>query len=129
MTGGKEKGGVGVGGRGQAEAWCPTYNREHERAQKVPQRGPGDGRDRRHLALETHTHTLSPCAAASGPAPRSLRTGTNREDFSVHATSFYGSKVELSVALPVRQRLPLTSYHLVKWNIRPVNPLPVWKDL
>lgn len=57
-------GGVGWGEEGrkwgrQAEAWCPTYNREHERAQKVPQRGPGDGRDRRHLALEPRQPTLT----------------------------------------------------------------------
>lgn len=41
----------------------PTYNREHERAQNVPQWGPGDGRDRRHHALEPRQPTLTKTSA------------------------------------------------------------------
>lgn len=57
-----------VRGEGDRQRLGPTYNREHERAQNVPQWGPGDGRNRWHHALKpmqptrtlttaTHTHT------------------------------------------------------------------------
>lgn len=64
VTGRKEKGRK----RGTEDRGCegetgqrldPTYNREHERAQNVPQRSPGDGRDRRHHALEPRQPTLT----------------------------------------------------------------------
>lgn len=48
--------GWGVGDR---QMFGPTYNREHERAQNVPQWSPGDGWDRRHHALEPSQPTLT----------------------------------------------------------------------
>lgn len=64
------------GSEGDRQRFGPTYNREHERAQNVPQGSPGDGRDRRHHALEPrqptltttvaiHTHTHGPSSYTS----------------------------------------------------------------
>lgn len=55
---GGQRGRVGLGW-GYRQRLGPTYNREHERAQNVPQRGPGDGRNRWHHALEPRQPTLT----------------------------------------------------------------------
>lgn len=47
------------GANGDRQRLGPTYNREHERAQNVPQWGTGDGRNRRHHALEPRQPTLT----------------------------------------------------------------------
>lgn len=53
----EDRGEGGIGGDRQKLG--PTYNREHERAQNVPQWSPGDGRDRRHHTLEPRQPTLT----------------------------------------------------------------------
>lgn len=51
------------GSEGDRQRLGPTYNREHERAQNVPQWSPGDGRERRHHTLEPRQPTLTKTTA------------------------------------------------------------------
>lgn len=75
------------GSEGERQRLGPTYNREHERAQKVPQRGPGNGRNRRHLALEPRQPTLTIATA--------IYTNTQKRltDQQAHTHSYLTSTV------------------------------------
>lgn len=78
---------------GDRQRLGPTYNREHERAQNVPQWGPGDGGNRRHHALEPRQPTLTITTATH-------TSGTDAHmDLQAHTHSYLTSTVVLKFKL------------------------------
>lgn len=80
------------GSEGDRQRLGPTYNREHERAQNVPQWSPRDGRERWHHALEPRQPTLTITTAIHTHTHGSVSSNT------LHLTNTVALKTQTAVA-------------------------------